>query len=135
MSMPYPRGFEDRLDAIEQRLDQLFASIQTRSPVTQASAGLIFPDQATPSAPASGGHLHANGSQPYWRNASGDIALIQNFPQGDAVSDPAAPTAGSAPGSYSAAHSEALRTSQQALYTTLNALVHSLRGEGIIAPF
>ncbi|MEV4246952.1 hypothetical protein AB0J63_26510 [Streptosporangium canum] len=135
MPLPQPEGFEDRFLALERKVNDLFTSIQNSGGFTTASQGLIFPDQATPAAPASGGHLHANGSQPYWRNASGDIALIQNFPQGDAVSDPASPTAGSAPGSYSAAHSEALRTSQQALYTTLLALVHSLRGEGIIAPF
>lgn len=137
MSMPYPRGFEDRLDAIERRLDQLFASIQNRAPMTQASQGLILPNRSTPSNPPSGVYIFAQGGEFYVRTSGGGTRGIipPDPPQGVGVSDPSIITAGTAPGAYSAAHSQALRDDLVALRATVLELIQSLRGGDIIAPF
>ncbi|TDD54598.1 hypothetical protein E1286_05255 [Nonomuraea terrae] len=88
MTMPYPRGLEDRLEALERRVEQLFASIQNRQPITTASAGWKIPNQGLPSSPSSGGHLTASGAEPMWTGSDGSTYSLKPPPPFTPASDP-----------------------------------------------
>lgn len=131
MSMPYPRGFEDRLDTIEKRLDQLFASIQNRGGFTSASKGLAFPDQDTPDPPASGGHLHASGDDPYWTDSSGSTTNLIPPPPEDPLQSPVSGMPGLStpnawPGTYTPGTGEAVQDDLVMLRDKIHEIIDSL---------
>lgn len=134
-----PEYADDILDDIadlERSQAGQFGSGQKRQPITKASAGWELPSRSTPSPPASGAHLYASGSTLRWRSSNGsDYSLIPpTVPQGVAVDNPDAMSAGSAPGSYNQAYVQALRDDIAEVRAQLIALLDSLRGSspGII---
>jgi hypothetical protein len=96
--MPYPRGLEDRLEALERKVDQLFASIQNRQPVTTASAGWIIPNNDGDSSLIdSGGHLGASADEPVWTEANGSTYSLKPSPSFSGTSTPQYPTSFTSP--------------------------------------
>lgn len=130
MTMPYPRGLEDRLDALERRVEQLFASIQNRQPLTTASQGWQIPNGSLPSAPASGGHLTAAGSEPYWTDSSGSSYSLKPPEPSPPASAPNWPDSFSSPASIvsppSASDYNLLRSDCAGLHDDLRSVI--LRG-------
>jgi hypothetical protein len=133
MPLPQPEGIEDRIRALEQAVLDLRSSLTNQGGITTASAGLIFSARSIPSAPASGGHLYAQGTDPYWTKSNGStVALIQDFPQGSGVSNAVDSISGGAPGEYDASYMEDVADTATSAVNRLNDLLDSLRGAGHI---
>lgn len=118
------------LRGLQRTVDELLASISQRS-LTTASTGWLMPNMAHPSNPTSGVHIYGNGDDLAVLTPDGLVKRIPN--PGSAVSNPSAMTAGSAPGSYSPSHSEALRADISEVRLVLTLLLASLENAGIIA--
>lgn len=136
MPLPQPEGWEDRFLALERKVNDLFTSIQNQGGVTTASTGLIFPNRSTPSAPGSGGHLHAQGGDPYWTDSSGSTTSLfpPPFPQGEYVSNPPNFASGTASGEDANVINQ-LRADAAGTKIALDYLLSSLRGAGLISSF
>lgn len=136
MPLPQPEGWEDRFLALERKVNDLFTSIQNSGGFTTASAGLIFPSQAAPATPASGGHLHAEGTEPYWKDAGGsNRKIIQDIPRADYVPNPPSFIVSSAPGVYQTAWAQDLRDAVANLNSTVTSTLNALKSGGQMDPF
>ena len=133
MPLPQPEDFADRIRALEQGLRDLRSSLTNQGGLTTASAGWQIPNQTAPATPASGGHLYANGSEPYWRDSLGSTYSLKTppFPQGASVVVPGI-SAPDAPIGYSQSQAQAISDGLATTYNALVALVVSLRGAGLI---
>ncbi|MER5420319.1 hypothetical protein [Streptosporangium roseum] len=136
MPLPQPEGLEDRIIALERAIVDLRTSITNQGGITTASAGLIFPSQAAPATPASGGHLHAEGTEPYWKDSSGsNRAIIQDLPSADYVPNPPSFIVSSAPGVYQTAWAQDLRDAVANLNSTVTSALTEFKASGQMDPF
>ncbi|WP_326637256.1 hypothetical protein OG884_26455 [Streptosporangium sp. NBC_01755] len=104
---------------------QAQGSTSRRQPVTKASRGWELPNMAAPATPVSGGHLFASSGQPFWKDSGGATYSLKN-PQGGAVAYTTVAIF-NAPGTYTQGQVQALVDAVDALQTSYQALLTSLR--------
>ncbi|MBG0830502.1 hypothetical protein HS041_22330 [Planomonospora sp. ID67723] len=117
-----------------ERLETLVGQVKG-TPVTQTSGPLFIPD-GTPSTPSGGAYLFSEGGVFKWRSSGGTTysGIPPTVPKASFVSDPNPISAGGAPGAYSSAHSEALRTDITHLRTKYIALRDALVSAPLMFP-
>src|SRR4051812_12279602 len=82
----YPGDVLAEIRKLRAEVDELRALLRQRDGLTSASAGWKIGNRTTPSAPASGGHLFANGGDPYWIDSGSIITpLITVIPAAASV--------------------------------------------------
>jgi hypothetical protein len=101
--------------------------------ITKASAAFLIPETSTPATPSSGAYLYVTaGGEARWRSTTGDRSM--GAPQAAYVAHAPNMTAGAtAPGTYSPAYAEALRTDIFNVRATLAEEMNALRASGLQA--
>lgn len=131
MPLPQPEDFADRILALERAVKDLRTSLTTQGGFTSASKGLAFPDQDTPDPPASGGHLHASGDDPYWTDSSGSTTNLIPPPPEDPLQTsvstlPGLTTPSSWPGTYTPSVGGLVQDDLQLHRDKINEIIDSL---------
>ncbi len=122
----YPSDLAARVEQLERTVAELQAALGQRQPLTSASQGWLLGNMSIPSV-SDGVHIGSSGDEPFFATPSGTKRLPNVAVN---VAAPSAISAGSAPGSYSSSHSQALVTDVTNLRTTLAATLSVLKTAG-----
>ncbi|WP_433363970.1 hypothetical protein [Streptosporangium sp. CA-115845] len=130
----YPDDILADIADMRKQLSQLFGSGQQRPPITQASAGLIMPNRASPDAPASGVHYFAKSNRPTALAANGTEYDLVPIPplRAQPVDIAANMVSGPIGGAPNATQYNNLYNDVREVRAQLNALINSLRAAGIL---